>query len=78
MEIQFGVNWGPLNGITVPFLDLKSAVELAVGAYGWWKARERSQSLVQVLSSAGCELSPCSTFDMHQYISRCALVEKYN
>jgi len=73
MELQFNANWGPLSGIGLPFLDLKSAVELAVGAYGWWKARERTRSLEQVLGSAGCQLSVCSTFDFARYISRCVL-----
>jgi hypothetical protein len=30
MELQFNGNWGPLSGIGLLFLDLKSAVELAV------------------------------------------------
>jgi hypothetical protein len=70
MELQFKANWGPLTGIGLPFLDLKSAVELAVGAYGWWKARERAKSLSQVLASAGCELSACSTFEVQRYLVR--------
>jgi len=75
MDLQFKTNWGPLTGIGVPFLDIKSAVELAVGAYGWWKARERTKSLAQVLGSAGCELSACSTFDINRYRSRYEIYE---
>jgi hypothetical protein len=74
MELQFQTNWGPLTAVGVPFLDLKAAVELAVGAYGWWKARERAKSLELVLSSAGCELSHCSTFDRQIYCSRFAIL----
>jgi hypothetical protein len=70
MEIQFRANWGPITGIALPLLDVRTAVELAVGAYGWWKARERSTSLAKVLSSAGCQLSSCSTFDVLRYRSR--------
>ena len=74
MELQFQTNWGPLTAVGVPLLDLKAAVELAVGAYGWWKARERVKSLALVLRSAGCELSHCSTFDTQLYFSRFALL----
>lgn len=42
MELAFNAAWGPLSQIAVPLFDVKSAVQLAVGAYGWWKARERS------------------------------------
>ena len=74
MELQFQTNWGPLTAVGVPLLDLKAAVELAVGAYGWWKARERVKSLALLLRSAGCELSHCSTFDTQLYCSRFAML----
>jgi hypothetical protein len=72
MALQFAVNKGPLSQIVVPLFDLKSAAQLAVGVYGWWKARERVASLAQVLETANCELSPTSTFDLQVYKNRCA------
>lgn len=66
----FKADRGPLSQINAPYLDIKSVVQLAVGAYGWWKARERVQSLAQVLDSAGFELAPCGTFNARVYTAR--------
>jgi hypothetical protein len=58
MELQFKTNWGPLTGIGLPFLDVKSAAELAVGAYGWWKARERGSLCPRFLVLLVASLQP--------------------
>jgi hypothetical protein len=46
MEVAFNVAWGPLTQVAIPLIDVKGVVELALGVYGWWKARERSMSLI--------------------------------
>jgi len=51
MELAFNAAWGPLTQIAVPLINVKSAVQLAVGAYGWWKARERTLSLLEMIKS---------------------------
>ena len=47
--------------------SLSTAVQLATGAYGWYKAKERSQSLRQLLSTKGRDLVSTSTFNYHNY-----------
>ena len=67
MELAFNVAWGPLTQIAIPFIDIRSAVELAAGAYGWWKARERSLSLIEMIHASGGRLAPSTTFNMSLY-----------
>jgi len=69
MEVAFNVAWGPLSQIAVPLIDINSAIQLAVGAYGWWKAKERSQSLEEMIHANGGHLSPTSSFDMSRYLA---------
>ena len=69
MELAFNVAWGPISQVALPLLDVKAAVELAMGAYGWWKARERSLSLVEMIQVGGGQLSPSINFNIHRYIA---------
>lgn len=67
MELGFNVNAGPLSQIAVPILSLSSAVQIAVGSYGWWQARKRTKTLAQTLSAAGGTLVTTSTFNFAVY-----------
>ena len=68
MELGFAVpNVGPLAQISLQLFSPETAVYLATGAYGWWKARERSKSLVEVLSASKAQLSSTSTFNWQTY-----------
>ena len=75
-QLQFTVNQGPLSQINVGVFDLATASQLAVGVYGWWKARARAGSLAQVLESKKCALSPCSTFNQQVYKARYLSIER--
>ncbi|KAL5312811.1 hypothetical protein ACEPPN_019237 [Leptodophora sp. 'Broadleaf-Isolate-01'] len=78
MAVSFSFNAGPLAQIGFNVLSLDTAYHLAVGAYGWYKARERSQSLKEVWKIAGGELISTSSFDKEQYslaISRHSMVQ---
>jgi hypothetical protein len=67
MELAFNVNAGPLAQIGIQILTLDTAVQLAIGAYGWYKARERSHSLTQLLSARGGSLISTSSFNKDVY-----------
>lgn len=69
MEVSFNVAWGPLSQIAVPLIDDNSAIQLAVGAYGWWKAKERSMSLVEMINANGGHLAPSISFNLSHYLS---------
>lgn len=78
MAVSFSFNAGPLAQIGFNVLSLDTAYHLAVGAYGWYKARERSQSLNEVWKIAGGELISTSSFNIEQYslaISRNSMVQ---
>jgi hypothetical protein len=62
MEVAFNVAWGPISQIAVPFFDIRSAVQLAVGAYGWWTARERTLSLSEIVQAGGGRIAPSLSF----------------
>jgi len=53
-------------GVSVP---LDKAYQLAVGAYGWFKAAARSKSFQQLLEITGGTLEPSKSFNMKQYSS---------
>jgi hypothetical protein len=67
MELGFMLEKGPLSQISVPLSAMDSAVQLAVGAYGWWKARERTLSLAQLLKSKKAAISSPMTFNQTVY-----------
>lgn len=69
MKLAFNVAWGPISQIGVSLLDVKTAVQLAVGAYEWWKARERSITLLDMIQAVGGQLAPCSVFSLLRYQS---------
>ncbi|KAJ9652844.1 hypothetical protein H2198_007928 [Neophaeococcomyces mojaviensis] len=71
MEISFNVpKAGPLTQVGLQLVTLDTAVYLATSAIGWWKARERSQSLSQALSAANLSLVSTSAFDVATYRER--------
>jgi hypothetical protein len=68
MSLSFNVkNAGPLSQVGFVIVSLGTAVQLATGAYGWWKAIERSKSLTQLLSVSGGELVGTSSFNYNAY-----------
>ncbi|KAJ7036553.1 hypothetical protein C8F04DRAFT_472821 [Mycena alexandri] len=69
MELGFSVKRGPLTQISLPILGLDTAVHLAVGAYGWWKARERHMSLAHQLETNGAHLTTVTSFNRTTYLS---------
>ena len=56
-----------LSQINLSIISFNVTVHLATGAYGWWKARNRSQSLIEVLDSSHCQLSSNATFNRDAY-----------
>ena len=69
MSLAINIDAGPLSQIGLEIASVTTAVQLATGAYGWYKARERSQSLNQLLSSSGGELVTTSAFNINTYKS---------
>ncbi|KAL8722210.1 MAG: hypothetical protein Q9225_001255 [Loekoesia sp. 1 TL-2023] len=67
MSIAFTVNAGPLTQIGLELASLPTAYALATGAYGWFKARERSKSLQELLSVSGGQLVSTSSFNLRSY-----------
>ena len=69
MSLSFNIDAGPLSQVGLEIASMTTAVQLATGAYGWFRARERSQSLHQLLSSSGGELVTTSSFNASVYKS---------
>src|SRR5437667_5477671 len=68
MELSFNVpKAGPLSQIGVHILSFDVAVQLATGAYGWWKSRERTDTLIQSLSASHAALVSTSSFNVVSY-----------
>ncbi|KAF2835280.1 hypothetical protein M501DRAFT_461779 [Patellaria atrata CBS 101060] len=67
MSLSFNVNAGPLTQIGLEIVSIHTAVQLATGAYGWLKGRERSKSLIQLLSVGGGQLVSSSSFNANVY-----------
>ena len=67
MELSFNVDAGPLTQISIPIISVSSALQLAIGTYGWWRAPERNRSLLAMLERSGASLVPASTFDLPVY-----------
>ncbi|KAI5851351.1 hypothetical protein DFP73DRAFT_151702 [Morchella snyderi] len=70
MELGFTVAAGPLSQVSVSIFSVELAVQLATGAYGWWKGRERGQSLARLAETKGAQISSTSTFNLLRYIPR--------
>src|SRR5436305_10481905 len=69
MDLGFNVNRGPLSQINLSIMSFDMAVHLATGAYGWWKARSRSETLSEVLASKYGQLSASTRFNHATYVS---------
>ena len=68
MDLSFNVSGaGPLSQISAHIISLDTAVWLASGAIGWWKARERSLSLIDTLSARKMSLVSTSSFNYKAY-----------
>ncbi|KAF2872738.1 hypothetical protein BDV95DRAFT_662417 [Massariosphaeria phaeospora] len=67
MALTFNVNAGPLSQVGIEILDLKSAYQLPSGAWGWWKSRERTESLTSILAINGAALAQTSSFNLDNY-----------
>lgn len=70
MELGFTVVAGPLSQISVSLFSVELAVQLATGAYGWWKVRDRGRSLSGLVGSKGAQISAASTFNLLRYVDR--------
>ncbi|KAI0427513.1 hypothetical protein F5Y09DRAFT_344621 [Xylaria sp. FL1042] len=68
MSLGFTVSAGPLSQVSIDVMSLRTAIQLASGAYGWFKGSERSRSLTQLLSANGVELRSTSSFTSQHYI----------
>ena len=68
MSVSVGFNTGPLAqvGFSIP---LDKAYQLAVGAYGWFKAGDRSKSLGQLFDVSSVTLAPSRSFNVRNYSS---------
>jgi hypothetical protein len=68
MDLSFNVSGaGPLAQISAHVISIDTAIWLASGAIGWWKARERSLSLAESLSARKKSLVTTSSFNYNEY-----------
>jgi len=67
MSIAVNLKGGPFSQIGLEIASLTTVYQLATGVYGWYKARERSQSLTELLSVSGGELVSTSSFNLSTY-----------
>ena len=67
MSIAVNLKGGPFSQVGLEIVSLATAYQLATGLYGWYKARERSQSLTDLLSVSGGELVSTSSFNVSLY-----------
>ena len=68
MELGFSIRHaGPLSQIGFHVISLDTALHLATGLYGWWKARERATSLIELLAVDAGKLISTSSFNLNQY-----------
>ncbi len=67
MELAIAISKGPFNQIAFPLISLDSAIQLAIGAAGWYKGRERALSLRQTLEARKASLVPTDTFVRERY-----------
>jgi hypothetical protein len=68
MDLSFNIpRAGPLSQISAHIISFDAAVWLASGAIGWWKARERSLSLVESLSARKSSLVSTTAFNYNTY-----------
>ncbi|KAI9720424.1 MAG: hypothetical protein M1812_002930 [Candelaria pacifica] len=67
MELAVAISKGPFNQIAFPLISLDSAIQLAIGAAGWYKGRERALSLQQTFHARQASLVPADTFIRERY-----------
>ncbi|CAF9909591.1 MAG: hypothetical protein HETSPECPRED_009469 [Heterodermia speciosa] len=67
MSIAVNLKGGPFSQVGLEIVSLATAYQLATGLYGWYKARERSQCLTELLSISGGELVSTSSFNVRLY-----------
>lgn len=68
MDISFNIpRAGPISLISAHIVSLDTAIWLATGAVGWWKARERSLSLTETLAARKMSLVSTSSFNYAEY-----------
>ena len=68
MDVTFNVpNAGPLTAVSLHLLSFRTAVHLATGAVGWWKARDRTRSLSECISANKANLVGTTSFDSGKY-----------
>jgi hypothetical protein len=68
MDISFNIpRAGPLSQISAHIVSLDTAIWLATGAVGWWKAKERSLSLTETLAARKMSLVSTSSFNYAEY-----------
>ena len=67
MSIAVNLKGGPFSQVGLEIVSLATAYQLATGLYGWYKARERSQSLTELISISGGELVSTSSFNVNLY-----------
>lgn len=67
MSVAVNLREGPFSQIGLEIASLTTAYQLATGVYGWYKARERSKSLVELVSISGGELVSTSSFNVGLY-----------
>ena len=67
MSVAVNLKGGPFSQIGLEIVSLTTAYQLATGVYGWYKAKQRSQSLIELVSVSGGELVPTSSFNFNMY-----------
>ena len=67
MSVAINLERGPFSQIGLEIVSSATICQLAMGAYGWWKAREKSESLMELLSVSGGELVSASSFNHNVY-----------
>ena len=67
LSLGVTVSSGPLSQVSIEVISLRTAIQLATGAYGWFKGSERSQSLTQLLSANRAQLKSTSSFSLGRY-----------
>ena len=67
MSVAINLKGGPFSQVGLEIVSLATAYQLATGLYGWYKAKERSQSLTELISVSGGELVSTSSFNVNLY-----------
>jgi hypothetical protein len=70
MALSISFAAGPLAQVGLNILSWDTTYHLAVNAYGWYKARERSQALTDIFTAASGELVATSSFNRRTYVDR--------